>query len=94
MNGQSSLATGVRQSGITTSLDDLSKALHRLDEVTAELNERISPVLVNRPPTPCEKQQAIGDVERCTFDARVQEAISHVHTLIGRTERTITELRI
>lgn len=96
MNGHASLATGIREAGINSSVSELQHDVDRLTEVLHELRERTSPVRVERPPVPngAEEVGMVKDVDRCEIDYRIQSLRGNVRALINTAESTIAELRI
>lgn len=96
MNGQASLATGLRPTGINASLDELEKDLQRLDEVVSEIRQKTSPLRVQLPPEPIgtEYPNAMQVHQRREIDERIQNARQNIRGVIARIESTYEEIKL
>ena len=96
MNQQSSLATGIRVTGIDASLNELDLDIARLEEVVSEIRQKTAPLRLESPPEP---QSAASDAKtslpaRCEIDERIQNARRNVRSIISRIERTYEEIKL
>lgn len=97
MNNNSLTATGLRPTGIISSLDDLSKNLDLLDEVIGELRQKTEPLRVNMPidvSPPVGGSVATNTNERCHIDERIASANFNIRNAIARIESTYEEIKL
>lgn len=95
MNRTASLATGIREIGVNTSLELLENDLIRLSCLLGEISERIAPIRLSFPSNPvtCGKEQ-FADEPRCQVDGTIQQLRNQVQGMIDRSESMLCEIKL